>query len=41
MCILEFSKVPIYEFHYGYSKSNMAADRDDYSQTLISWCMIL
>ena len=41
MCILEFSKVPMYEFHYDYSKSNMATNRNNYSQTLISWCMIL
>ena len=35
MCILELSKVLIYEFHYDYIKKNMAKNQNYYSQTLI------
>ena len=34
MCILELSKVLMYEFHYDYIKKNLATTEDYYSQTL-------
>ena len=35
MCILELSKVLMYEFHYNYIKINMKTIQDYYLQTLI------
>ena len=35
MCILDLSKVLMYEFHYDYIEKNMGATQDYYSQTLI------
>ena len=35
MCILELSKVLMYEFHYDYIKINMTTNQNHYSQTLI------
>ena len=35
ICILELSKVLMYEFHYDYIKIKMVTTQDSYSQTLI------
>ena len=38
MCILELSKVPMYELHYDYiGKKNMRTNLDYYSQILTAW----
>ena len=39
MCILELSKVLMYEFHYNYIKINMTENQNFYLQTLIVQCM--
>ena len=35
MCLLQLSKVLMYEFHYGYIKINMVTTENSYSQALI------
>ena len=41
MCILDLSKVLMYEFHYDCIKINMVRTQDFYSLTLIVWRMKL
>ena len=35
MCILELSKLLMYEFHYDYIKMNVVTTQDYYSQILV------
>ena len=41
MCVVDLSKVLMYEFHYDYIKINMTTNQNYYSQTLTVQCMKL
>ena len=41
MSILDFSRVPLYEFHYDYIKNKYGNKSGYYSQILRRWCMKL